>query len=78
MESQGGQLAMLRTPEELDVLLKGLDKRGTRELALHEALEKVLTSLRTADAENRRKKRAHMTSKLINHVPISRELDICA
>lgn len=41
VQHEAGPLQVLRSPEELAALMAGLDKRGVRELALFEALEKV-------------------------------------
>lgn len=41
VQSEDGQLVVLQTSEALDALMDTLDKRGVREVALHDALEKV-------------------------------------
>ena len=41
VQPEDGHLQVLRTPEELAGLMAGLDKRGVRELALFDALDKV-------------------------------------
>ena len=45
MQREDGRLQVLRTSEELAALMAGVDKRGVRELALFDALEKVLCPL---------------------------------
>ena len=44
VEREDACLVALKTPEELDALMQSLDKRGLRELALYNALEKVASS----------------------------------
>ncbi len=41
VQHEDGRLQALRSPQELASLMAGLDKRGLRELALFEALDKV-------------------------------------
>ena len=41
VQHEDGCLTDITTPEQLDAFMGGLDKRGVRELALFDALEKV-------------------------------------
>lgn len=41
VEDNLGRWGVLQTPQELDKLMSSLEKRGIRELALFEALQKV-------------------------------------